>query len=247
MVKHPPRAADAGQDRVCTERASVQHRLVLRRMTPPHGTSCSMVALTKTRRCCAADSVQELLKSGKIRAADVQGGNCMHPACLKSSLTQSLAAMHIGTVRVCNAISSLILVDCHGVSSCPCFRFQCIAVHDGSLMCRWTSYTCTTLRSLTCQTTIRRNSCKRSKTRSNRWRSSGAHPSHPSASLHKASPVLYSYVRPAKMHAAAAYPVLSFAIAAQERGPNTCLWHGDMGQPEAASGRSAARSPAGSG
>jgi hypothetical protein len=49
--------------------------------------------------CCAADSVQELLKAGKISAADVQSGSCVHPACLKSSLTQSLAAMHLGTVR----------------------------------------------------------------------------------------------------------------------------------------------------
>ena len=43
--------------------------------------------------------MQELLKSGKIKAADVQSGNCIHPACLKSSLTQSLTAMHLRTVR----------------------------------------------------------------------------------------------------------------------------------------------------
>ena len=77
--------------------------------------------------CCAADSVQELLKAGKIQDADVQSGNCMHPACLKSSLTQSLAAMHIATVRhycgllphatvCCRVLSTLVVVS----PCCPC-------------------------------------------------------------------------------------------------------------------------------
>ena len=74
--------------------------------------------------------MQELLKSGKIKAEDVQSGNCIHPACLKSSLTQSLAAMHLSTVR--NLSLSLFtsltvacaVLMCRWLLSCPACQFS---------------------------------------------------------------------------------------------------------------------------
>ena len=41
-----------------------------------------------------------LLSAGKIQESDVAaGGHCIHPACLRASLTQSLTSLSLGTVR----------------------------------------------------------------------------------------------------------------------------------------------------
>ena len=45
-------------------------------------------------------TVEALIASDSISAHDYRGGNCIHPACLEVSLSQSLAALHLQTVRV---------------------------------------------------------------------------------------------------------------------------------------------------
>ena len=47
----------------------------------------------------AAGTLERLIASRTIAEGDVRGGSCIEPACLEASLAQSLAAMHLQTVR----------------------------------------------------------------------------------------------------------------------------------------------------
>jgi hypothetical protein len=46
----------------------------------------------------ADDLPKKLLAEGSIVASDLHSGNCMHPACLRASLEQSLATLNVETV-----------------------------------------------------------------------------------------------------------------------------------------------------
>jgi len=45
-------------------------------------------------------------KYGGISKGDIVGGNCIHPNCLKASLSRSLVALHIGSVSAYSPLSA---------------------------------------------------------------------------------------------------------------------------------------------
>ena len=47
----------------------------------------------------AAETLVKLMDSRAIAEGDVRGGSCIEAACLEASLSQSLAALHLQTVR----------------------------------------------------------------------------------------------------------------------------------------------------
>jgi hypothetical protein len=47
----------------------------------------------------ADDLVKDLVAKGSITPSDLHSGNCMHPACLRVSLEQSLTTLNLEAVR----------------------------------------------------------------------------------------------------------------------------------------------------
>jgi aryl-alcohol dehydrogenase-like predicted oxidoreductase len=44
-------------------------------------------------------TAKKLLEQGAVRKADVAGGHCLHPACLKASVATSLERLQLHTVQ----------------------------------------------------------------------------------------------------------------------------------------------------
>jgi hypothetical protein len=47
----------------------------------------------------ADDLTKDLLAKGSIASSDLHSGNCIHPACLRASLEQSLVTLNLEAVR----------------------------------------------------------------------------------------------------------------------------------------------------